>query len=99
MMTANRQSGTSDAPKAKTWIIVSDAVGLAILLAASGSAALNHWMFVLLTCVPVAASFMLLAPPSRASASTAISGARPPVRKVCITISPHVTEWQAYRDG
>ncbi len=47
------------------WVILADLLGIALLLsalaAAGGAPVLKEWMFVLLSCLPVAAAFMVYA--------------------------------------
>ena len=94
-MATNRKCGIGRATGPKIWVMVADAIGLVILLAAASSSVLGEWMFVLLTGVPVVASCILLKSPSRKSDSTVTPVAQP-VSQRRIVISPRVAEWEPY---
>ncbi len=97
-MTDYRLLGIAKKLKAKAWVIWSDVAGLAVLSALAGSSAIGDGLFVLLSCVLVAASFLLLAPAIQKPDSTATPYTKP-LSNPRIVIVPKPAEWQSYGEG
>lgn len=73
------------------WVVLADLLGIALLIAAlaaaGGAPALKEWMFVLISCLPVAAAFMVYATHLLKPAPQPVPAVRP-VSERRIVISP-----------